>query len=105
MGAAVAKDDVAVQVETLGNRRPFVADKRRELAGVVELLRGIDDERGMVQICYAVAKELEDLGEGGRSFAHLKTGSDRRRKLMKYDVENDLETIEAIKKINRAYQP
>jgi tetratricopeptide (TPR) repeat protein len=62
------------------------------------LADGIDDERGMVQICYAVAKELEDLGEGERSFAHLKTGSDRRRKLMKYDVENDLETIEAIKK-------
>jgi len=58
---------------------------------------GIDDERGMVQICYAVAKELEDFGEAARSFRHLKTGSDRRRKLMKYEVERDLETIEAIK--------
>ena len=58
---------------------------------------GIDDERGMVQICYGVAKELEDLGEAERSFRHLKTGSDRRRKLMKYEVERDLETIEAIK--------
>jgi tetratricopeptide (TPR) repeat protein len=59
---------------------------------------GIDDERGMVQICYGVAKELEDLGEAERSFRHLKTGSDRRRKLMKYEVERDLETIEAIKR-------
>jgi tetratricopeptide (TPR) repeat protein len=58
---------------------------------------GIDDERGLVQICYAVAKELEDLGEAERSFAHLKTGSDRRRRLMKYAIERDLETIEAIK--------
>jgi len=52
----------------------------------------------MVQICYGVAKEREDLGEAERSFRHLKTGSDRRRKLMKYEVERDLETIEAIKR-------
>jgi tetratricopeptide (TPR) repeat protein len=58
----------------------------------------IRDDRGRVQICYAVAKELEDLGEAERSFRHLKTGSDRRRKLMKYEVERDLETIEAIKR-------
>jgi tetratricopeptide (TPR) repeat protein len=58
---------------------------------------GIDDERGRVQICYAVAKELEDLGKAERSFTHLKTGSGLRRKLMKYEVERDLETIEAIK--------
>lgn len=58
----------------------------------------IKDERGRVQLCYAVAKELEDLGEAKRSFDHLKSGSDLRRKLMKYDVERDLETIEAIKR-------
>ncbi len=50
-----------------------------------------------MQICYALAKELEDLGEADRSFHFLKTGSDRRRELMKYDVARDLETIEAIK--------
>ena len=58
----------------------------------------IKDERGRVQLCYALAKELEDLGEAKRSFDHLKSGSDLRRKLMKYDVERDLETIEAIKR-------
>ena len=58
----------------------------------------IKDERGRVQLCYALAKELEDMGEAKRSFAHLKSGSDLRRKLMKYDVERDLETIEAIKR-------
>ena len=58
----------------------------------------IKDKRGRVQLCYAVAKELEDLGEAKRSFDHLKSGSDLRRKLMKYDVERDLETIEAIKR-------
>jgi tetratricopeptide (TPR) repeat protein len=59
--------------------------------------KGIDDERGAIQIRYAVAKELEDLGESQRSFEHLQAGSRQRRGLMKYDVDRDLETIEAIK--------
>jgi tetratricopeptide (TPR) repeat protein len=71
---------------------------RNHVEKLEELLKkGIDDERGLVQVRYAVAKELEDLGESERSFEHLKAGSDRRRKLMQYDVERDLETIEAIK--------
>ncbi len=73
--------------------------ERNHVAELEQLLdSGIDDERGLVQVCYGVAKELEDLGEAERSFRHLKTGSDRRRKLMKYEVERDLETIEAIKR-------
>ena len=43
------------------------------------LENGIEDDRGLVQIRYAVAKELEDLGETERSFTHLKAGSERRR--------------------------
>jgi len=73
--------------------------ERNHVDELEQLLDGeIKDERGRVQICYAVAKELEDLGEAERSFTHLKAGSDRRRKLMKYDVERDLATIEAIKR-------
>jgi tetratricopeptide (TPR) repeat protein len=86
------------------------SDLRRQTAernhvDELELLLGgdIEDERGRVQLGYALAKELEDLGEAKRSFAHLKTGSDLRRKLMKYDVERDLGTIEAIKKTFGSY--
>ena len=72
--------------------------ERNHVAELEQLLEGgIDDERGLVQIRYAVAKELEDLGESERSFKHLKAGSDRRRKLMQYDVERDLETVQAIR--------
>jgi tetratricopeptide (TPR) repeat protein len=67
-----------------------------ELEGLLN--EDIEEERGRVQIRYAVAKELEDLGEAQRSFEHLQSGSDSRRKLMKYDVAKDLETIEAIKR-------
>jgi len=67
-----------------------------ELEGLLD--EGIDDERDRVEVSYALAKELEDLGDAQRSFKHLKAGSDRRRKLMKYEVDRDLETIEAIKR-------
>jgi hypothetical protein len=49
-----------------------------------------------VYICYALAKELEDLGEAERSFRYLKTGADRRRRQMQYDIQRDLDTIAAI---------
>jgi len=84
--------------------RKIRSDLRRqteELNHVDELeflLEGnIEEERDQVQIRYALAKELEDLSEAERSFEHLKTGSDLRRKLMQYDVGRDLATIEAIK--------
>ena len=77
--------------------RPQTAE-RNHVTQLEQLLSGgISDARGMIHISYAVAKELEDLGEADRSFSHLKAGSDQRRKLMKYDVGRDLETIEAIK--------
>jgi tetratricopeptide (TPR) repeat protein len=73
--------------------------ERNHVDELEQLLAGdIEDERDRVQVCYALAKELEDLGDAERSFKHLKAGSDRRRKLMKYDVDRDLETIEAIKR-------
>ena len=57
---------------------------------------GIADSRGEVQVCYAVAKELEDLGEWEQSFSYLKRGVDKRRSLMRYDVQRDIDTIAAI---------
>ena len=73
--------------------------ERNHVDELEQLLAGdLEDERGWVEVSYALAKELEDLGEAERSFKHLKAGSDRRRKLMKYEVDRDLETIDAIKR-------
>lgn len=58
---------------------------------------GIADPRGRVNICFALAKELEDLGESQRSFHYLKIGADTRRSLMQYDVQRDLETMASIR--------
>lgn len=56
-----------------------------------------DEPRGRAQLCYALAKELEDLGEPARSFHYLKKGADTRRSLMQYDVQRDLDTMDAIR--------
>jgi tetratricopeptide (TPR) repeat protein len=58
--------------------------------------KGIADPRGEVHVCYALAKELEDLGEPDRSFGYLKRGADKRRSLMRYDVQRDIDTMAAI---------
>jgi Sulfotransferase family/Tetratricopeptide repeat len=41
-------------------------------------------------LCYALAKELEDLGEWARSFAYLKRGAASRRHSLRYDVNVDI---------------
>lgn len=60
------------------------------------LERGIADPRGKTNVCYALAKELEDIGNAKESFRYLKMGADSRRSVMRYDVKRDLDTIAAI---------
>jgi Sulfotransferase family len=57
------------------------------------LVRGIGDWRGEVQIRHALAKEYEDLGQYGRSWASLEAGAKLRRRHMQYNVERDVETV------------
>jgi len=78
-------------------------EERNHIDELELLLDGnIKEERSQVQVRYALAKEYEDLGEAEKSFKNLEAGSDLRRKLMKYEVGRDLDTIEAIK---RAFGP
>ena len=55
--------------------------------------------RGEVQLGYALAKELEDLGEWERSFAYLKRGADRRRRGLSYQVQADIDTMAEIARV------
>lgn len=50
------------------------------------------DWRGEVQLRYALAKELEDLGDYRASFAQLARGAHRRREFQSYDVATDVAT-------------
>jgi tetratricopeptide (TPR) repeat protein len=66
----------------------------RELEAI--LPRTADDWRGRVQLEYALAKEYEDLGEYARSFGHLQAGARTRREHMRYDVAEDVATVQWI---------
>jgi len=57
---------------------------------------------GVVQLCYALAKELEDVGDHEASFAALKRGADTKRRLMRYDVETDLAIMTRIREVYAA---
>ena len=53
--------------------------------------------KSRAQLCYALAKELEDIGEYARAFDYLAEGSALRRKGLRYNPDEDLKTIEAIR--------
>ncbi len=80
--------------------RSDLRKQTRERNHVVELervlARGIADWRGEVQIRYALAKELEDLGEYERSWSFLDAAARLRRRHLKYDIDRDVETVDWI---------
>lgn len=54
------------------------------------------DAAAEVPLCYALAKEYEDLGEYETSFRFLKRGADHRRRMMAYRVDGDIAVMERI---------
>lgn len=50
----------------------------------------------VVPLCYALAKELEDLGDFEKSFHYLKRGADQRRRQLSYSVSEDEQAIAEI---------
>lgn len=74
---------------------------------VDELLRAVNTAtrpRGEIALCYALAKELEDLGEFARSFQFLKRGADLQRRTMNYDVAADVATLDELVKTHTAHR-
>lgn len=65
-----------------------------EMKGV--LVKGINHPIGHAQICYALAKEQEDLQNFAQSFEYLKRGADNRRANMRYEPDTDLQIINKI---------
>lgn len=60
------------------------------------LAAGVPDWRAEVALRYAIAKEYEDLAEYERSFEHLQRGARLRRAHLRYDVANDVSTVDWI---------
>lgn len=71
-------------------RRNHVAAIERRLAQTPE------NHPAFVPLCYALAKEREDIGEHAAAFAALKRGADARRRRLQYRVEDDLDTMRRI---------
>jgi tetratricopeptide (TPR) repeat protein len=79
-------------------RRQTAADNHIEsLREVLATHRG--NPRGSVALHYALAKELEDVGQWQASFAQLQQGAQVRRSLMRYDVQGDLDTMSTIAEV------
>ena len=65
------------------------------LLDAYELTR--DTPRDRLRVCYALAKELEDIADYDRAFKYLEEGSTLRRKAMQYTPAKDLRAIEMIR--------
>jgi tetratricopeptide (TPR) repeat protein len=91
-----AKPDDIEAYKNRSDLRKQTADNNHiaELERLAE--RGFADWRGEVQIRYALAKEHEDVGNYAISFEHLRRGADKRREHLRYDVSNDVATVEWI---------
>lgn len=59
--------------------------------------RAEEQPQRRVRLCYALSKELEDVGDYDRSFEYLSEGSALRRSGMNYTPQNDLDAIQAVR--------
>ena len=63
-----------------------------------------DNPKQRIRLCYALAKELDDVGEYRRSFDCIAEGAALRRQARDYDLQQDLDTIHAIRDVYGAEQ-
>jgi tetratricopeptide (TPR) repeat protein len=63
------------------------------------LTKGVKKPAGEAQLCYALAKEYEDLVDYEKAFEYLSRGADKRRSLMNYDVEGDVAAMERLRSV------
>jgi len=69
---------------------------RNHIAQLQEVIARTHSPAGLVHLHYALAKELEDIGDFEAAFASLKQGADAKRRHMQYSVDTDLQIIAKI---------
>jgi tetratricopeptide (TPR) repeat protein len=70
---------------------------RNHVAELESVISGpIADWQGEVQLRYALAKEYEDIGDYPQSFEQLSRGAQKRREHLRYDIANDVATVQWI---------
>jgi tetratricopeptide (TPR) repeat protein len=60
-------------------------------------MRAEDQPRRRVRLCYALARELENIGDYEKSFKNLSEGATLRRSGMQYTPQNDLDAMQKIR--------
>lgn len=75
---------------------------RNHVTELEAALARLDGRPGTVGAHFALAKELEDLGDHRRSFAHLAQGCRQVRASYRYDVAADLAVLEALQRVHSA---
>jgi tetratricopeptide (TPR) repeat protein len=71
--------------------------ERNHVDAMTRLLASLPaDAAETVPLCYALAKECEDLGRFNESFAYLQRGAARRRRSLSYQVSGDVAAMGAI---------
>lgn len=75
---------------------------RNHVAELESVLRQLHGRPGTAGVEFALAKELEDLQEHGRSFAHLSAGCRRVRSSFRYDVSGDVAVLDALRERHSA---
>jgi len=88
------EDYAAYQLRSDLRTQTSASNHVSQLQNVLE--EGIKNPTGEVQICYALAKENEDIGDSEASFQALSRGAALRRKHINYNINDDTQTIDAI---------
>ncbi len=63
----------------------------------LRIAKGASDWKGQMNLCYALAKEAEDVGAFDQSFRALRQGSSIRRQHLQYNVEADVAVLQDIR--------
>ena len=63
------------------------------------LVNGAKTPAGEAQLCYALAKEYEDIGEDAKAFEFLSRGARKRRSSMNYRVDGDVAAMRRIQSV------
>jgi len=71
-------------------------------AGLVTQTAADGQARRQVKLCFALAKELEDIGDYPKSFEFLSIGASLRRSNMQYTPQKDLDAIQNIQDVYTA---
>lgn len=71
--------------------------ERNHVSELEAVLPRVKNRRARLAVAFALAKELEDLGEYSRSFAHLRVACQSYRASIRYNVAEDVAVLEKLR--------